>query len=112
MTLITAQQALRPVKPKHVDVPFPELGGDIRFIEMTEAEWDAFDKSASHYIARLIVATAQGDGGRLFKDTDINKIVNWPKHMTERAGRAIMKLHGLLGEDMEKNSEPTPPTTG
>ena len=113
MTLIGSKEAFRKVPPRQKDVAFPELGGDIRFVEMTEAEWEAFDKAAPHYGLRLIIACAHGDGGRLYQDSDINKLVLWPKHMAERGARAVLTMHGLIGsdEDWEKNSGPASPTT-
>ena len=112
MTLISKKEAFKQVPPRHEDVPYPELGGDIRFVEMTEAEWDQFDKTSSHYSLRLIIACARGAEGPLYASADLNKLVLWPKHMVERGARAILRMHGLLGpEELEKNSGSAPPST-
>lgn len=112
MALITQKEAFRKVPPRHKDVPYPELGGDIRFVEMTAAEWSDFDRDSPHYSLRLIIACARGASGRLFEAADLNKLALWPEHMVERGAKAIMQLHGFLADaELEKNCGPALPNT-
>lgn len=112
MALVTKQQALRQIKCRSEEVYFEELGGEIRFVELTEAEYRELAEDPKDRYLRLILACAHGEGGRLFADTDINKLVLWPEHMIEKAARVVMRLHGKLpDEDAEKNSGSAPPST-
>jgi len=112
MALIEKKQALARLKPRYRDVPYPELGGEIRFVEPTAAAWDEFDKSGPLYGVRMIVACAHGADGRLFGPGDINKLALWPRHMIERGAKAVLQMMEMLPDDGEtaKNSDGGSPT--
>lgn len=113
MALITVKDAQRKVALRELVVPFPEFGGDIRFVELIHADWAALDRQSPEFLPLLIIATAHGQDGRLFQDSDVNKVVLWPEHLIERAGVAALKVNGKAGydEDFVKNSPIAPPNT-
>ncbi|MCK9570148.1 hypothetical protein M0R72_14485 [Candidatus Pacearchaeota archaeon] len=119
MSILTKQQILgQSKKLRQKTIPFPELGGEILFQEMSYADWDAFDKKAPLYALRLFAASAVDEKGvRLFSEEDANQLAARGSHLIERGARAVLELNGLLEESpgaILKNSPkiPTPPATG
>jgi hypothetical protein len=101
-----------PIERRIVDVPMPELGGEVRLREMDAGEVlghyasvqgkDAMQDRAE-VLARLVVKCLVDDNGeRVFTDDEWETVTHWPNSALQRAAGAAMRLNTPPeGEDGE-----------
>lgn len=109
--LLTADQILKVDDLSSEVVPVPEWGGEVRVIELTGEQRDAFGeliskqgKANAH--ARLAAMTiVDEEGKRVFTDKQISALGAKSGVALKRVSDTALKLSKMLDEDVEDSSE-------
>lgn len=86
-------------KPKTLDIPIEELGGEIRVQEMSAAtlmEWSA--KSTENLDSTLFAiqhSVVDENGSPLFNDETVQTLSTLPSRLVEKIVDGIMEVNGL-----------------
>lgn len=112
---LTKEQILGAVDSEVEDVKVPEWGGVVRVRGLTGVERDQYESSmwegkgtkrtlnTLNTRARLASLTCvDGDGARLFTDSDVKALGNKSAAALERVVTVAMRLSGLTEQDLDE----------
>ena len=116
MKLLTGAAILAANDLPHEDVEVPEWGGTVRVRAMSAGAAEAFyrqlDKNpqASARAGWIALCAVDADGKPLFSQADIPRLDDKSNQAVQRVWDVVARLNGLGGggDDLEKNSEPSP----
>lgn len=113
-TTFATEDDLFASRPRFDVLYIPELERNVRIRYMTGKEVDAYRQSVTigtgqnmtinqkGMRAKLaVLALANADGSRMFKDTDIHRVGTWESMVLERIFDRARKINGLTNDDTD-----------